>query len=250
MGVDAERFHPRRKTAEVRRELLARAAASENATLLLYAGRLAPEKNLPLLLDLLTILSTHRGEYRLLIAGDGPLRKEFLRECGQRHPGRVAYLGHIPDRHQLADVMANADVFVHPNPNEPFGIAPLEAMAAGTPLLAPDSGGVRNYANADNAWIVPATAGAFALAVLSIIHDDQDRERRTARARAAAESLDWPQVCAGFLSLYRELYARTREPEAAGIEEPAFYSTPGNWLGWETPRRDSGAEAGARSSPG
>ena len=52
-----------------------------------------------------------------------------------RVPGRVHFLGHLPDRRQLASLYANADVFVHPNPREPFGIGPLEAMASGLPLV-------------------------------------------------------------------------------------------------------------------
>ncbi len=43
----------------------------------------------------------------------------------------VTYLGHEADRRRLADLYANVDVFLHPNPREPFGIAPLEAMASG-----------------------------------------------------------------------------------------------------------------------
>jgi alpha-1,6-mannosyltransferase len=51
-------------------------------------------------------------------------------------------LGYIADRELLADILANCDVFLHPNPHEPFGIAPLEAMASRLALVAPDSGGV------------------------------------------------------------------------------------------------------------
>jgi alpha-1,6-mannosyltransferase len=241
MGVDAGHFHPRRKNAAIRRELATQAGASEDAVLLLYAGRLAPEKNLPLLLRLLTALRTSPGEYKLLIAGNGPSQEWFLKEGRRLHGGAVVYLGHIAARDRLADLMANVDVFVHPNPGEPYGIAPLEAMAGGTPLVAPDSGGVCTYANPDNAWLVPATGGAFALAVWSILHDPAERERRTQRARATAERLHWPEVCAAFHSLYQDLRARIRG-SGETLTEPAFYSTPGNWLGRETASETSSGE--------
>ena len=61
-------------------------------------------------------------------------------------------LGHL-DKELLADYYANADVFVHPNPKEPFGIAPLEAMASGVPVVAPNSGGILSYATDENIWM-------------------------------------------------------------------------------------------------
>ena len=57
----------------------------------------------------------------------------------------------ISTKKLLADYYANADVFVHPNPKEPFGIAPLEAMASGVPTVAPDAGGILSYATDENA---------------------------------------------------------------------------------------------------
>lgn len=240
MGVDAQRFHPRRRNSEVRAELLSLASAPGDTMLLLYAGRLAPEKNLPLLRDLMTELG---AGYRLLIAGNGPMRDEFLADCNRRVPGLVTYLGHVSDRDRLADLMANASAFLHPNPNEPYGIAPLEAMAAGVPLIAPDSGGVVTYANSDNAWIVPAISREFASAVRLVRDDPNARERKLQCARATAERLDWPEVSAGFMTLYSDIYERVRSPLSEGTEEPAFFSTPGNWLGWEISTRDSTVES-------
>ena len=92
----------------------------------------------------------------LIVAGDGPRRHELERLAnGSRD--RIHFHGHLADRGALADLMTDVDLFVHPNPREPFGIAPLEAMSAGLPLVAPDRGGVTTYATTANAWIAPAT---------------------------------------------------------------------------------------------
>lgn len=231
MGVDTVRFTPERKSEEKRRAIAARYGVNAEATLLLYAGRLAPEKNLGLLLNTMDRLDADR--FQLLIAGDGPLRYEFLAEAETRFPGGVVYLGHVGDREHLADLFANVDAFLHPNPAEPFGIAPLEAMAAGAPLVAPDTGGVTAYANVGNAWVTRPTGECFAAAVKHITGDAAAHLERTRRARSTAEHLNWPSTCRGFLDLYRSLHDRHRKRSTTPQMEPAFYSTPGNWLGLE-----------------
>ncbi|HKD06511.1 MAG TPA: glycosyltransferase [Bryobacteraceae bacterium] len=231
MGVDCARFSPSRRSEEGRRELLMRAAAPPHTRLLLYAGRLAPEKNLSLLINAMEQLPAQ--EYRLLIAGDGILRAQLEIESRQRGLDHVVFLGHIGDRESLASCYANCDVFVHPNPREPFGIAPLEAMAAGLPLVAPASGGVTSYADAGNSWLAPPTPQAFALAIQSVFRDRSETEQRCLCARRTAEQLAWPVVTSRYLRLYRELNQLTRGQQATLTFTPRIWSTPGDLFGRE-----------------
>jgi alpha-1,6-mannosyltransferase len=234
MGVDAELFHPRRRNQVCRLRLAAALGLPAEATWLLYAGRLVPEKNLELLADTLRELTGDAGTgFHLVVAGDGILRGELERDWTRAFGGRVHFLGHVSDRALLADLYANADMFLHPNPREPFGIAPLEAMASGTPLVAANSGGVTEYANAQNAWLAEPTAAAFARACLEALREPQLRRERTARARQTAEAHSWPRVAEGFLDLYRELWNLARNPAYPLVCPPAFHSTPGDWLGRE-----------------
>jgi len=166
MGVDMDHLSPQRRNAEHRRRLLQNFGACDDAVLLLYVGRLVPEKNLNLLSDLVARLAKGgRRDYRLLVVGDGIQRKFWQSKYESALLGRAFFFGHIRDRNILADIYANADIFVHPNPREPFGIAPLEAMASGVPLVAPDTGGVTSFANGENAWIVPADVDHFTAAI-------------------------------------------------------------------------------------
>ena len=103
----------------------------------------------------------------------------------------------------------------------------------GLPLVAPTTGGVRQYANSDNAWVSEPNRTSYANAIQSIVDDPVDRDRRIANARACAPRFDWPEVAAGFLVLYEEIVARFRGIERPFTIEPAFYSTRGNWLGVE-----------------
>jgi alpha-1,6-mannosyltransferase len=174
MGVELGHLSPGLRSPAARQRLLqdfgaglgADLGAKEDAVLLLYVGRLVPEKNLPLLFAVMERLSSNaQRDFRLLVVGDGMERARWEQECARKLPGRVRFAGHIGDALTLAQLYANADLFVHPNPREPFGIAPLEAMASGLPLVAPNQGGVTVYANQQNAWTTDANVDAFCDAI-------------------------------------------------------------------------------------
>ena len=80
-------------------------------------------------------------------------------------------------------LLANADAFIHPNPREPFGIAPLEAMASGLPLVAPSSGGVMSYATEESAWLAPPDPENYARRIQEIFaHPDVRAQKRSGRS--------------------------------------------------------------------
>jgi alpha-1,6-mannosyltransferase len=227
-GVACSLFRPQLRSPALRVPLEARCGAPEGSTLLLYAGRLAPEKNLELLVETVVLLEeTSPGAFHLVVAGDGALRASLERECAARIPGAACFLGHVGDRQRLAELYANCDVFIHPNPREPFGIAPLEAMASGLALVAPKTGGVLHYADAHNSWLAEATPDAFARAVREIRDNPAVRCARQCGARATAERFDWEKVTAGYFDLYDELYALVRDSRHEPALAPAFYSTAG-----------------------
>jgi glycosyltransferase involved in cell wall biosynthesis len=226
MGVDLEHFSPARRAKTQRRRLLEYFGVSDESVLLLYVGRLVPEKNLSLLFDLLLYLvRKSQRDFRLLVVGDGIQRKHWERESNQRIPRRVVFLGHIQDRNRLADLYANADIFIHPNPREPFGIAPLEAMASALPLVAPNSGGIISYANRENAWVVDPTIEQFAAAVHQIVANPALKLAKTKAALETARQYEWSRVASSFLDLYGELHRATQNSTAAA-PAPEFYSTP------------------------
>jgi glycosyltransferase involved in cell wall biosynthesis len=181
-GVNAEIFRADRKSDAVKREMRERASIPENSIILLYAGRISPEKNIGLLVEMMKILSKDAAnDFRLLVAGAGPEAVWLQKETDKIFPGKIIQLGHL-DKETLANYYANCDVFVHPNPREPFGIAPLEAMASGVPTLAPNSGGILSYATGENAWLVEPTGENFAQAVYEIIENPTLRERKVKNA--------------------------------------------------------------------
>ncbi len=219
-GVNVEQFSPARKSKQIKQAMRERANIPANSIVLLYAGRISPEKNIKLLPDLMEILAKDsEKDYRLLIAGAGPQADWLREETEKRIPNKIIQLGHL-DKETLSDYYANADVFVHPNPREPFGIAPLEAMASGTPTLAPNAGGLLAYATNENAWLVAPTAEDFAAAVKEIIADEDLRNRKIERAfetvRANTREISTDRLIATYDKLYADF--QNRNELFTGIE--------------------------------
>ena len=231
MGVDCERFTPVKRSDKLREELRLKVGAPAGATLLFYAGRLAREKNLSLLVE--TMARLEGENYWLTIAGEGQCKGELQTQFARHGVRHVTFLGHVGDKETLAEYYANADVFIHPNPREPFGIAPLEAMASGLPMVAPNSGGVTEYANGSNAWLVAADGEAFADAVRSIRGNPTETGKRMLAARQTAEMFRWQAAASRYLDLYREIHEITTGQRDAK-KTTAVWSTTGNAFGRET----------------
>jgi glycosyltransferase involved in cell wall biosynthesis len=187
-GVDTAQFSPDRSSDQVKQEMREKAGVPAASVILLYAGRISPEKNIGLLVETMKLLSADKShDFRLLVAGAGP-QSDWLKEETEKHfPGKIIQLGHV-DKETLSNYYANADVFVHPNPKEPFGIAPLEAMASGAPTVAPNSGGILTYATNKNAWLVEPEAESFAAAIREVIENNVLRDNKVSKALETARA--------------------------------------------------------------
>lgn len=187
-GVNSVHFTPDRLSDDVRREMIERSGIPEDAIVLLYAGRLSPEKNIGLLVDLMKILAIDKDhDYRLLVAGAGPQTDWLKQQSAKYAANKIILLGHL-DKETLANYYANADIFVHPNPKEPFGIAPLEAMASGISTVAPNAGGILSYATEDNAWLVEPNGEGFAKAIREVVENETVREDKIVKALETARA--------------------------------------------------------------
>lgn len=153
LGVDCAAFHPRLARAEWRMQL----GLSERDCVLVYAGRFAPEKNLGVLADAVRRLGPHHA---LVLIGDGPVVP---------HGPRVIRLPYQPDATALATALASADLFVHAGDQETFGLAALEALACGTPVVACARAGLRDLVDQNAVIGVPSVrAERFAEAIAAV----------------------------------------------------------------------------------
>lgn len=202
LGVDLEHFHPRRRAA--RPETRARVGLPEGP-LVLFAGRLAREKQLNVVLDGWATVE-HRTGARLVILGDGPRKGEL-----RRHPyaSRVIWLPFERDRERLADLLAAVDVYLAPGPYETFGLSALEAMASGTPLLSVDRGGVAERVEASGAGELYSfdDPGDLSTAALALLRSDLAALGTDAR-RHAERYHGWEATFDALFSTYRRLLGR------------------------------------------
>lgn len=211
-GVDNHNFDAGRKSVKKRQGFTDDLQLPANARLLLYAGRISPEKNTGLLIDTMEALSNaHGSDYRMIVAGGGPNAEILAAEAGSRVPGKVTMAGHITDKDRLADLFANCDVFIHPNPREPFGITPLEAMASGLPVVAPNSGGLLSYADQTNSWLSKPEGSAFADSIESVFNDEATRNARIAAGIETARQFDWTASTDTLFDIYDRMYSMFSE---------------------------------------
>lgn len=205
-GVDLDGFRPERRRAGVRADLMQWMNLPPSARLLCFAGRLSPEKHAQWLVPAVAQAIARGVPAGLVVAGDGPLAAAIAADARRRLPGRCAFVGHLRSRDALAELVASADAFVHPNPREPFGIAPLEAMASGTPVILPAAGGVLTYATADNAWLAAPRPAGLAAAILDWHDRPETARHRAANARETAKGFGWPQTAARYFDAYETIH--------------------------------------------
>jgi alpha-1,6-mannosyltransferase len=198
LGVDLEAFHPRRFDPAVRARY-----ARPDETLVVYCGRLTADKRPELAVDTVAALRGTRRPFALVLAGDGPRRAALVYRSA-RMPVRFA--GHISDRDDVAALLASADVALAPGPVETFGLAALEALACGTPVVV-DAASALHEVVGEAGAAVRGTPAAFATAVQDLL--GRPVEERRAVARARAERFGWPRAVAGFLRAHAAVGART-----------------------------------------
>lgn len=219
MGVDLEGFGHARRSDAVRQRLLAAMGGHPDTRLLVYAGRISPEKHILNLPAMLAELVCRGINARLIICGDGPLRATVEQLAARHAPGRLLVLGHVR-RGPLARILASADVFVHPNPHEPFGIGPLEAMASGVPVVLPRAGGVLSYATDGNSWLADPTASGLAQRVCDLLAEPLAAAQRRAQALEDVQRWSWPSAVAAYFRLYDSLDESRRSAVASPTLSP------------------------------
>ena len=171
----------------------------------LALGQLEPRKNLPTLVRAFDRMGGD-PDLALIVAGpDGWARDEFFEAVGAaRHRDRIRWLGYVSDE-QRRDLLAGATVFAYPSLYEGFGLPPLEAMAAGVPVVAANRGAIPEIAGDAALLVDPTDADELAAGIITLADDDTRCRAFVAAGRERAARFDWRTTVNGFVDLYTEL---------------------------------------------
>ena len=184
LGVDLELFRPGPRS-------------EHGSPRLVLCSRLSAEKRPDLAIEALRELRAGGIPARLVIAGDGPLAAA-LRRRASGLPVELA--GHLADRSAVASLLGAADVVLAPGPVETFGLAALEALASGTPIVAASTSAVAELVVGDAGRSAAPEPRALAAAVGELLCVPEEVRRSAARARA--EEFPWSRTTEAMLALH------------------------------------------------
>lgn len=189
-GVDTWQFHPARRSAALR----LRWGAAPDDPVVIHTGRMAAEKNYPLLFRCHAAMRAANPRCRFVLVGDGPLRRKYQRE----HPECI-FTGFIP-RGELAEHYASGDIYIHASLTETFGNVLTEALASGLAVAGFNYAAARQFVDhGRNGLTVPCDRpDALTDAAALLASDELLRAQLRLAARAAVEPQSWTNVIARF----------------------------------------------------
>jgi len=180
---------------------------ASDTPVLLFVGRVAHEKNIAFLLDVLAVVRQRHPSAILLITGEGPAVPDLRRRTTQMGlTANVRFLGYLDRRTTLPDAYASADVFVFASHTETQGLVLLEAMAQGCPVVGIPIMGTRDILGPGLGCIpAPDDLDDFSNAVNQVLEDSDLRARLAREARDYAQTWSDDTLARRLADLYRSL---------------------------------------------
>jgi phosphatidylinositol alpha-mannosyltransferase len=193
---------------------------------LLFVGRLENRKGLGFLLRAFEQLKPAHRNLRLIIVGDGPLRRWYSTFVARKQLADVVMPGYVSGE-EKARYYASSDIFCAPNTgDESFGIVLLEAMASGRPIVGTDIDGFRTVVTPGREGILVERKSKrqLAAAIKTLIEDPELRDEMGRNGQRTVQRYDWQHVIEELLSVYRS--AQPVKEVGAGLRlEPSLSST-------------------------
>lgn len=196
-GVATEQFNPRHRSAALR----AQWGAQEDDLVVLLVGRLAKEKNVGLVVSAFRAIQALQPRAKLVLVGDGPLRKTLEGSC------REAHFAGTRKGQELAAHYASADLFLFASMTETFGNVVPEAMASGLAVVSYDNAAAEELiVSGDNGVLVSTgDSTAFINACVSLACDAGLIHQYRFRAVTSVAHLSWDKIHDSFVQTLRNV---------------------------------------------
>jgi len=204
-GVDPEMLRPPLEAAggELR-------FAADHERIVMYVGRLVYEKGIHTLLDAAVQVLADHPEVKFVIAGRGPAQQELQEQAKRLGVAeKVLFTGFISDESRN-ELLRQAQAAVFPSLYEPFGIVALEAMAAGTPVVVSDVGGLGDVVQHGHNGLkcFPNDPQSLALQVAALLADPEQGQRLAETARREIGRYDWNEIAQQTMLVYERALER------------------------------------------
>lgn len=209
-GVDVTKFGG---AAGCSREFKAR-YATENEKIILYVGRLIPEKGVNVLLGAMPGVLRSNPEAKLVVVGEGYYRGELMRIADRMGLSQKVYFTGYVDDETLKLLYRCASVAVFPSLYEPFGIVALEAMASGTPVIVSDTGGLSEIVEHNiSGFKVEANNSDSLVSAISYVLNKPDVANRFKREglRRVETMYNWRSIAERTKGLYLKILEEARD---------------------------------------
>lgn len=208
-GADTALFHPNKRSEDLRRQW----GASASTPVILYVGRAAAEKNIPLVLETWDKARIGHPDLKMVVVGDGPVRRKLEKQWPQVHFAGMRY------DEDLATHYASADIFLFASESETFGNVVVEALASGLVTLTYDYAAGRQFIRSgENGFLAPlGDKAALEQTFLEILGRVSAWDAIRLAARATAEAYPWSTTIKAFASLLHLASNRELKPTQIDI---------------------------------
>lgn len=213
-GVDTVRFNPAKRSMQLR----ATWGVDEDTPVALLVSRLAPEKNLPVVLEAFEAMRAINPAARLIMVGDGPARAELE----HRYHPHVIFAG-MRTGDDLAIHYASADIFLYPSLTETYGNVTMEAMASGLATIAYDYAAAHQHIRHDENGLLPEydDTAAFIYMARGLIADPARVARLRLAARHSVEKLTWARIMEHMEHQFQEILGMKGAKDVQAEVSPA-----------------------------
>jgi 1,2-diacylglycerol 3-alpha-glucosyltransferase len=183
---------------------------SDRDVILIYAGRVAPEKNLPFLIHAFAGISAAYENARLLVIGDGPAKEDLEQTVQDLNlTAKVKFIGFIP-HNELPGYLTMCDGFVTSSVTEVHPLSVIEAMTAGLPVLGIDSPGVGDTVeDGKTGFISSNNLAVYTAKMARLVSEPQLRQKLGSSANLAAEEYAIEKTVQKVLVQYQRLIAES-----------------------------------------